>query len=119
MRMWIKNPIAILTEGAGGGVVVDDGRIVELVARAAVPATGVDRVFDASRHVVIPGLVNTHHHMFQTLTRAHPAALNKELFPLAQRAVSHLGETPQSRLFAAGDAARSDRAPDIRLHYCV
>jgi 8-oxoguanine deaminase len=81
MRMWIKDPIAILAEGAGCGVVVDDGRIVELVAGGAEPADRVDRVFDASRHVVIPGLVNTHHHMFQTLTRAHPAALNKELFP--------------------------------------
>ena len=81
MRMWIKDPIAILAEGAGCGVVVDDGRIVELVAEGAEPADRVDRVFDASRHVVIPGLVNTHHHMFQTLTRAHPAALNKELFP--------------------------------------
>ncbi len=36
------------------------------------------------RHVVIPGLVNTHHHFFQTLTRAHPAAINKELFPWLQ-----------------------------------
>jgi 8-oxoguanine deaminase len=61
--------------------VVDDGRIVELVPLGAEPEARVDRVFDASRHVVIPGLVNTHHHMFQTLTRAHPAALNKELFP--------------------------------------
>jgi 8-oxoguanine deaminase len=41
----------------------------------------VDRTFDAGRHVIIPGLVNTHHHFFQTLTRAHPAAINKELFP--------------------------------------
>jgi 8-oxoguanine deaminase len=64
--------------------VVDADRIVELVARGAEPAAGVDRVFDASRHVVIPGLVNTHHHMFQTLTRAHPAALNKQLFPWLQ-----------------------------------
>jgi 8-oxoguanine deaminase len=63
----------------------------------AEPAARVDRVFDASRHVVIPGLVNTHHHMFQTHTRAHPAALNKELFPWLDVAVSHLGETPQSR----------------------
>ena len=41
-------------------------------------------VFDAARHVMIPGLVNTHHHVYQTLTRAHPAAINKELFPWLQ-----------------------------------
>ena len=35
-------------------------------------------------HVVIPGLINTHHHFYQTLTRAHPAAINKELFPWLQ-----------------------------------
>ena len=39
-----------------------------------------DEVFDASRHVVLPGLINTHHHFYQTLTRAHPQAINKELF---------------------------------------
>jgi 8-oxoguanine deaminase len=80
MRVWIKTPLAILAEGADGGVVVDDGWIVELVAKGREPAAPVDGVFDASSHVVIPGLVNTHHHMFQTLTRAHPAAINKELF---------------------------------------
>ena len=40
----------------------------------------VDAIFDASRHVVLPGLVNTHHHFYQTLTRAHPKAINKKLF---------------------------------------
>ncbi len=30
--------------------------------------------------MIIPGLINTHHHFYQTLTRAHPAAINKELF---------------------------------------
>jgi 8-oxoguanine deaminase len=38
------------------------------------------RCLDASKHIVIPGLVNTHHHMYQSLTRAVPAAQNAELF---------------------------------------
>jgi 8-oxoguanine deaminase len=78
--MWIRDPIAVLAEGASRGVVVEGSRIVELVG-AAGPSSPCDATFDASRHVIIPGLINTHHHFFQTLTRAHPAAINKELFP--------------------------------------
>jgi 8-oxoguanine deaminase len=81
MRVWIKDPLAILAEGAEGGIVVHHGRIAELVARGGRPAGEIDQIYDATRHVVIPGLINTHHHFFQTLTRAHPAAINKELFP--------------------------------------
>ena len=81
MRLWIKDPLAVLAEGAERGVVVEDGKIVELVGRGKQVSQKADHVFDASRHVVIPGLINTHHHFFQTLTRAHPAAINKELFP--------------------------------------
>ncbi len=80
MRTWIRNPLAVMAQGAPHGLVVEDGRIAELVG-ADGPATPCDAVFDASRHVVIPGLVNAHHHFFQTLTRAHPQAINKELFP--------------------------------------
>lgn len=38
------------------------------------------QTIDARGHIVIPGLVNTHHHMFQSLTRAIPAAQDAELF---------------------------------------
>src|ERR1700745_116096 len=81
MRLWVKDPLAIFAEGAGRGLVVEDGRIVELVAAGRKPAGPVDQTFEAGRHVVLPGLVNTHHHFYQTLTRAHPQAINKPLFP--------------------------------------
>jgi 8-oxoguanine deaminase len=81
--IWIKDPLGILAEGASRGIVVFNGRIVELVAAGATPATDA-AVFDASAHVVLPGLINTHHHFYQTLTRAVPAAMDRELFPWLQ-----------------------------------
>ena len=83
MRTWIRDPIAVLAERATRGVVVEGNRIVELVG-ALGPAMVYDATFDAGRFVVIPGLINTHHHFFQTLTRAHPVAINKDLFPWLQ-----------------------------------
>jgi len=80
MRIWLKNPAAILADGADGGLVVQDGVIVERIAAGQSPVAAVDQVFDAGNHVVIPGLINTHHHFYQTLTRAHPAAINRALF---------------------------------------
>ncbi len=82
--IWIKNPLGIFADNAAGGLVVKDGRIVELVDAGKTPATADVAVFDASRHVVLPGLINTHHHFYQTLTRALPAALDRELFPWLQ-----------------------------------
>ena len=81
MRLWIKNPLAVLAEGAEGGIVVEDARIAELVPRGASPTFPVDETFDASRHVLLPGLVNAHHHFYQTLARAHPAGMRLDLVP--------------------------------------
>lgn len=78
MRLWIKRPMTVLAGNAAGGIVVENGVIVATVATGVTPVY--DQFFDASQHVVIPGLVNTHHHFYQTLTRAHPNAINKELF---------------------------------------
>jgi 8-oxoguanine deaminase len=79
--IWIKDPTGILAEGAERGVVVNGGKIVELVPAGGAPARPDVAVFDASQHVVLPGLINTHHHFYQTLTRALPAAMDRELFP--------------------------------------
>ncbi len=81
--IWIKDPLAVLADGAERGIVVQDGRIVELVAKGGHARTAAV-AFEARDHVVLPGLINTHHHFFQTLTRALPAALNRELFPWLQ-----------------------------------
>nr|WP_294507724.1 8-oxoguanine deaminase [uncultured Rhodopila sp.] len=82
--VWIRDPLGILATAAERGIVVDGGRIVELVPKGGEPATPGVAMFDASRHVVLPGLINTHHHFYQTLTRATPAALDRTLFPWLQ-----------------------------------
>ncbi len=82
-RIWIKNPLACFTAGEGsapGGLVIRGERIEQLLGAGEQPSAPVDAVFDAREHVLLPGLVNTHHHFYQTLTRALPAALDKELF---------------------------------------
>lgn len=80
-KLWIRNPLACTDPSAAGGIVVAGARIVEKVAGGQQPRQPVDETFDASEHVLLPGLVNTHHHFYQTLTRAYSPALNKELFP--------------------------------------
>ncbi|HEY9762279.1 MAG TPA: 8-oxoguanine deaminase [Trichocoleus sp.] len=63
-----------------GALFVRDNVIEEVGTTADLPQSA-DEVLDLQdRSVVLPGLVNTHHHFFQTLTRAVPAAQNSELF---------------------------------------
>lgn len=66
-------------EIADGAIFVRDNVIESIGTTAELPATA-DEVIDLSGHVVLPGLINTHHHLFQTLTRAVPAAQDAELF---------------------------------------
>lgn len=60
-----------------GNLIEAIGSAQELVQRAG---GNVDEVIDARGHLVMPGMVNTHHHMYQSLTRAIPAVQNAELF---------------------------------------
>ncbi len=67
------------SEIAGGGIFVEDREIRQVGSAADLPSTA-DEVIDARGMVVLPGLVNTHHHFFQNLTRAVPTAQNASLF---------------------------------------
>lgn len=62
-----------------GGLFVRDGAIARVGPTAELPDTA-DRVVDARGMIVLPGLVNTHHHLYQTLTRAVPPAQDATLF---------------------------------------
>ncbi|MEL0127512.1 MAG: 8-oxoguanine deaminase [Paracoccaceae bacterium] len=62
-----------------GGLFARNG-IIEAVGESNSLPQIADTIIDMKGHVVIPGMVNTHHHLFQNLTRAVPAAQNSELF---------------------------------------
>lgn len=63
----------------GGGLFARDGQVLAVGTAADLPGTA-DEVLDLPGHIVVPGLVNTHHHMFQSLTRAVPGAQDAGLF---------------------------------------
>lgn len=62
-----------------GCVYIKGNTIVAVGTAKDVPQTA-DRIIDLKGHIVIPGLINTHHHMYQSLTRAVPKAQDGELF---------------------------------------
>ena len=74
-----ENEINIESEIKGGGLFARNG-IIEAVGESSSLPQIADTIIDMKGHVVIPGMVNTHHHLFQNLTRAVPAAQNSELF---------------------------------------
>jgi cytosine/adenosine deaminase-related metal-dependent hydrolase len=62
-----------------GGLFIRDGFIEQVGPTGGLPQAA-DEVLDLQGHIVLPGLVNTHHHFYQTLTRAVPAAQDANLF---------------------------------------
>ncbi len=83
-RILIRNPLHVATmddadrEFSGGHILVENGVIASLGPEPLeAPA---DEVVDAAGMVVLPGLVNTHHHLYQSLTRNIPRMQNVQLF---------------------------------------
>jgi len=81
----IKNATVLVTmddhqrEIPEGGLFVRDGFIEQVGLTSTLQQTA-DEVLDLRGHLLLPGLVNTHHHFYQTLTRAVPAAQDANLF---------------------------------------
>lgn len=66
-------------EIADGGLFARDGWIEQVGPTSELPAEA-DQVIDLHGHLVLPGLINTHHHLYQTLTRVVLGAQNANLF---------------------------------------
>ncbi len=62
-----------------GGLFVRDG-FIEAIGQVSDLPHEADEILDLRGHIILPGLVNTHHHFYQTLTRAVPAAQDANLF---------------------------------------
>ena len=81
----VKNARLMATMDAGrreieqGGLFIEDGFIKQVGRTSELPRSA-DEVLDLSDHLLLPGLINTHHHFYQTLTRAVPAAQDANLF---------------------------------------
>ena len=82
----VKNIHTLVTMDAAkreirnAALLVRDNVIEQVGNTAELPQTA-DEILDLQgRHIVLPGLINTHHHFFQTLTRVIPAAQNCDLF---------------------------------------
>ena len=109
-------------------IYVRDNAIVAVGTLADMPATTADKVIDGRRHVVLPGLVNTHHHLFQTLTRvlAQDADLFtwlNTLYPVWARLTAHAAyvsaKVGMAELMLSGCTTTSDHLylfpNDVRL----
>jgi 8-oxoguanine deaminase len=86
MTLLVKNTHTLVTMDAQrreirhGGLFIRDNQIEQVGTTSELP-TEADEVLDLEdRHILLPGLVNTHHHFYQTLTRVIPAAQNSDLF---------------------------------------
>lgn len=81
----VKNSTVLVTmddqrrEINDGGLFIRDGKIEQVGKTNELPGEA-DEILDLRDHILLPGLINTHHHFYQTLTRAFPGTQDANLF---------------------------------------
>ena len=102
----VKNTDHLLTVEPTLGMIEDGAifvrdNVIESVGRTReLPATA-DQIIDASGMLLLPGLINTHHHLYQTLTRALPGAQDAELFDWLRRLYPVWGEMNDEAVYTS------------------
>ncbi len=122
-RILIKNPLLVATmnddkeELSGGHILIENDKIISIGKNDL--TVEVDEVIDASNIIVLPGLINTHHHFYQTLTRNIPRMQNAPLFSwlndhyelwreLTEEGVTVSTKTAIAELMKSGTTTSSD-----------
>ncbi len=111
----IKNATVLVTmddtqrEISEGGLFVRDGFIEQVSRTSELPETA-DEVLDLRGHLLLPGLVNTHHHFYQTLTRAVPAAQDVNLFNWLKTLYPIWGRMTPEDIFISTQTALAEMA---------
>jgi 8-oxoguanine deaminase len=111
----IKNATVLATmddtqrEIPEGGLFIRDGFIEHAGLTSELPQTA-DEVLDLRGHLVLPGLVNTHHHFYQTLTRAVPAAQDANLFNWLKTLYPIWGRMTPEDIFISTQTALAEMA---------
>jgi cytosine/adenosine deaminase-related metal-dependent hydrolase len=96
------------TELRGASIVVEDGWVVSVGDEPS--DRDFDEVVDCSRTIVLPGLVNAHHHMYQSLTRGFPQATGRSLFPWLQALYPIWEGLDEEMIFASAQAGLAELA---------
>jgi 8-oxoguanine deaminase len=109
----IKNADMVITMDGkrhnihNGGILVRDN-VIETIDKTDQLPDGADEVIDASGMVILPGLINTHHHFYQTLTRAVPGSQDEELFDWLVRLYPIWGELTDEAIYTSTQTAMAE-----------
>ncbi len=95
-----------------GGLFIRDGFIEKVAATSELPQRA-DEVLDLTGYIVFPGLVNTHHHFYQTLTRVVPAAQNANLFTWLKTLYPIWARMTPDDIYVSTQTALSELALDL------
>ncbi len=90
-----------------GAIWVEDGLIRKIGLSDDLPSTA-DQVIEAAGMVVLPGLINTHHHLYQTLTRALPSVQDAELFDWLTRLYRVWGELTAEAVYVSAQVGLAE-----------
>ena len=107
----IKDPLLTVTmnseyDNFKSGWIFIKGNKIDSVGTEKQPDA--DIIIDAKGMILLPGLVNTHHHMFQTLTRNLPGAQDLPLFPWLKKLYEVWGELSEEAVFVSAKVAMAE-----------